>query len=75
MEIHVKMRDLSNVDTNLKPIVETLLDYEESLSDGYGYYLYRCGFMASEQAHERHNDDYVVAALEEIARVIMEKIT
>jgi hypothetical protein len=72
MEIHVKKRDLSNVDTNLKPIVETLLDYEESLSDGYGYY---CEFMASEQAHERHNDDYVVAALEEIARVIMEKIT
>ena len=70
-EVHQKVRDLSNVEERLKPIVETLLEYESSLSDGYGYY---CEFMASEQAHERHDGDLVIGALEEIARVIMEKI-
>ena len=69
MKYQRKVHDLSTVADHLRPTVKILLDYQDSLSDGYKYY---CEFMASEQAHERHNDDLVVAALEEIAREIFE---
>ena len=71
MEIYIRKHNIDNVEERLKPIVRVLLDCEDTLSDGYGYY---CDFFASEQAHEKHNDDLVVAALEEIARKIMVKL-
>ena len=70
-EYQRKVHDLSTVADHLHPIVAILLDKQDILSDGYGYY---CEYFASEQAHERHNDDLVVAALEEIAREIFEKL-
>ena len=71
MKIELKKRNIDNVEDRLKPIVMVLQDHEEVLSDGYKYY---CEYFASEQAHEKHDDDLVVAALEEIARRIMEKL-
>ena len=71
MDIELRKHDLTNVENRLKPIVEILLSHEGILSDGYKYY---CEYFASEQAHEKHNGDLVVAALEEIARKIMEKL-
>jgi hypothetical protein len=71
IEIILKKRNIENVEERLKPIVMVLQDHEEVLSDGYRYY---CEYFASEQAHERHSDDLVVAALEEIARRIMDKL-
>ena len=71
MEIIQHKRNIDNVEERLKPIVQVLQDHEEVLSDGYGYY---CEYFASEQAHERHNGDLVVGALEEIARRIMAKL-
>jgi len=71
MEIILKKRNIENVEERLKPIVMVLQDHEEVLSDGYGYY---CEYFASEQAHEKHDGDLVVAALEEIARKIMVKL-
>ena len=63
------IHDLSTVADHLRPTVKILLEHQESLSDGYKYY---CEYFASEQAHERHNGDLVVGALEEIARQIFE---
>jgi 3-deoxy-D-manno-octulosonate 8-phosphate phosphatase KdsC-like HAD superfamily phosphatase len=71
MEIILKKRNIENVEDRLKPIVMVLQDCEEVLSDGYGYY---CEYFASEQAYEKHDGNLVVAALEEIARRIMEKL-
>ena len=71
MEIILHKRNIENVEERLKPIVMVLQDCEDSLSDGYKYY---CEFFASEQAHEKHDGDLVVAALEEIARQIMVKL-
>ena len=70
-EIILKKRNIENVEERLKPIVMVLQDHEEVLSDGYGYY---CTYFASEEADEKHNDDLVVAALEKIARRIMDKL-
>ena len=71
-KIHRKVHDLSGVADHLRPTVKILLDHQDILSDGYGHY---CEYFASEQAHERHNDDLVVGALEEIARQIFESKT
>ena len=70
-EIILKKRNIENVEERLRPIVMVLQDHEEVLSDGYGYY---CEYFASEQAHEKHDGDLVVTALEEIARRIMVKL-
>ena len=61
MKIEKREHDLSNIDEKLKPIVQILLDYEDSLSDGYMFY---CGY------------DYesVLSHLEEIAGEIRDKL-
>ena len=71
MDVYTKTYNLTSVEERLKPIVEILVNHQDDLSDGYGYY---CEYFASEQAHERYDGDLVVAALEEIAREIMERI-
>ena len=68
-DIEALERRLSTVEPRLRQAVGILLSHEDTLTDGYGYY---CEYFASEQADERHNDDLVVAALEVIAREIVE---
>jgi len=60
--------DLSLVDEKYRRIVSILLSWEDSLSDGYGYY---CEAVASEQANEFYKDDEVLATLVEIAKEIL----
>jgi len=60
--------DITLVEEKYRQIVQILLDYEESLSDGYKYY---CEFNASEQAKEYYKDDYILATLVEIAKEIL----
>ena len=63
-----RIHDLNLVDEKYRSIVQILLDWEDSLSDGYYFY---CEHIACEQGHEKYDDDYVLGALVEIAKEIL----
>ena len=66
----LRIHNLNLIDDKYRHIVEVLLDWEDSLSDGYYFY---CDYVATEQAHEKYDDDYVLSALVEIAKEILEE--
>ena len=63
-----KNHDLSIVEEKYRHIVSVLLEWQDSLSDGYGWY---CEFATLKQDHDKYQGDKVVAALVEIAKEIL----
>jgi hypothetical protein len=62
--------DLSKVPEKYRKAVKVLLEWEGNLSDGYYFY---CEFTNSEEAALHYGGDYVLSALEAIAREIIDE--
>jgi hypothetical protein len=62
--------NLDLIDKKYRKIVETLIDNEKYLSDGYEFY---CGYVCSEEAEEKYDGDEALAVLVKIAKEILQE--